>query len=1105
MPCNLQSIDIRRRFLTARLGMALLFSFTVNNTFAQITWYVVKDNPNEHFPYTNWSVAAASIQTAINAADNGDSIVVSNGVYDSGGVAGFPAGSALPNRVAIYKGLTIRSLNGPTVTTIRGQGPNGSSAIRCAYMTNGASLMGFTLTNGATLTTGLGGSAQVCGGAVWCESVDAVLSNCVITRSTALSDGGGVYSGTLRDCTLTWNSSANSAGGARGAQLYNCTLSRNTSGIGGGAAYGNASNCTFSYNSAPFGGGAAYAVLQACSLSRNTASQYGGGCDNCTGYDCTIANNTATWDGGGTYYGSYYNCTLSGNTAANYGGGTSYGAFDKCTFSGNTAQYGGGGSYASMVNCTLTGNKASEYGGGAYGGGLTNCTLSGNQAYTVVAGHGFGGGISDGKAVNCSFSKNTATIDGGGAYRGTVYNCTFLGNKATQSGGGISGSTVYNSVFAGNEATFTDGGGSCSGLLYNCTMTGNSAGYGKGGGASGSRLYNCILYYNTAQSGANWASAGCTNCCTTPNPGGIGNVTNEPCFMDLAQTNLHLRGESPCIDKGTNFSWMSIANDPRSVDIDGNTRILNGKADIGAFEYPFCSQRYVSDGNPNAYFPYANWTTAAESIQTAVNAARNGEAILVGDGIYDVGGMSGCPAGSVLSNRVAIYKALKISSLNGPSVTTISGKNPNGAAAVRCVYMTNGASLAGFTITNGATRTTGDSIKDCSGGGIWCQSTNAILSNCVIRGNTAAQYGGGVYGGTLRNSDISGNGASWNGGGACSSVLFRCTLNQNTAAQYGGGAYYGTLQNCELTGNTASWDGGGAYYGTLFNCTLSGNTGSQHGGGAYGAAIYNSVLAANSGGYGAGASDGVLYNCTVVSNTASLRGGGTRQCTLYNSIVYFNNAPIGTNCDGAATYVGNCTVPDPGGVNNITNDPAFVDLTTLNLRLNPSSPCVDVGTNLAWMTDPTSPASQDRDGNARMICGTVDIGAFESTNATTPGGIPRLWFFQYHLPTDGTADRLNSDCDGAVNADEYTAGTDPTNSTSFFHIVAVSNSPSVVVCFTSCTNREYTLLSNPDLSLSNGWSIVAGQSNVIGGPETSILTDTNDSQMRFYRVRVSFP
>ena len=45
-----------------------------------------------------------------------------------------------------------------------------------------------------------------------------------------------------------------------------------------------------------------------------------------------------------------------------------------------------------------------------------------------------------------------------------------------------------------------------------------------------------------------------------------------------------------------------------------------------------------------------------------------------------------------------------------------------------------------------------------NGGGVYCESTSAVLSNCVLTGNSAGD-GGGAYGGTLNNCTLTGNSA----------------------------------------------------------------------------------------------------------------------------------------------------------------------------------------------------------------------------------------------------------------------------------------------------------------------------------------------------------
>ncbi|MFO1513374.1 MAG: hypothetical protein U1F83_10750 [Verrucomicrobiota bacterium] len=139
---------------------------------------------------------------------------------------------------------------------------------------------------------------------------------------------------------------------------------------------------------------------------------------------------------------------------------------------------------------------------------------------------------------------------------------------------------------------------------------------------------------------------------------------------------------------------------------------------------------------------------------------------------------------------------------------------------MRGVHLTNGAVLIGFTVTNGATREISGEppISWMGGGGVFCESSSALVSNCVIVGNAAGQ-GGGVYNGTVNNCILKDNKADWYGGGVSDSILRNCALSGNTAG-YGGGAVFATLNNCTLTANSPN----GADSCTLNNCILFYNT-----------------------------------------------------------------------------------------------------------------------------------------------------------------------------------------------------------------------------------------------------------------------------------------
>ena len=64
-----------------------------------------------------------------------------------------------------------------------------------------------------------------------------------------------------------------------------------------------------------------------------------------------------------------------------------------------------------------------------------------------------------------------------------------------------------------------------------------------------------------------------------PKPGGLGNITEAPRFVDDANGNRGLQSNSPCTNAGRN----AYAAGP--TDLDGNPRIVNGTVDIGAYEF----------------------------------------------------------------------------------------------------------------------------------------------------------------------------------------------------------------------------------------------------------------------------------------------------------------------------------------------------------------------------------------------------------------------------------------------------------------------------------------------------------------------------------------
>lgn len=359
---------------------------------------------------------------------------------------------------------------------------------------------------------------------------------------------------------------------------------------------------------------------------------------------------------------------------------------------------------------------------------------------------------------------------------------------------------------------------------------------------------------------------------------------------------------------------------------------------------------YVDASRPDDTGDALTWASAKKTIQSAVNLAVDSDTILVTNGIYSLGGvdLSG-------SNRVCITNSLTVRSVNGPDVTIILART-NALAGVRCVYMSGHSELIGFTLTNGLF-----AGYMTSGGGIYVEGEDGVISNCIITGNSAMD-GGGAYQGEFHQCVFTWNSAGSRGGGALNCDLYDCVLTANSAGNYGGGAMMGLQQDCSFISNSAS-EGGGAAFTTLKNCRLIGNTASW-GGGAVDSTLDGCVLISNTAGqYGGGVcgmwGDCVLNNCTIIGNRSFQRGGGAYSrrarysepgvpltfigfCRLNNCIVYYNTArEVGHNYDDDSILNHCCTMPLPNsGASNISNAPAFPDNSG---HIGANSPCIGAG------------------------------------------------------------------------------------------------------------------------------------------------------------------
>jgi len=301
-----------------QLTTAAIVSAALNSAPAAVR-YVDVNSANPTPPYSDWSTAATNIQNAVDAALAGDEVVVTNGVYRTGG----KAVDFINSRVAIDKPLTVHSVNGPQLTTIEG-----ASRTRCTLLQNGAFLAGFTLTNGNVgASSGSGGG----GGVFFSDAASAIVSNCVIIGCTAVAGGGAasasafgsppdLIGGTLVNCTFANNQATGvpgfpviqlaDGGAAHSCRLINCIITNNgislessSGGSGGGAYKSILLNCLLAGNSSSIpwaqgpGGGAALSSLVNCTVVQNTGG-LGGGV-----YACSVTN-SIVYDNSGDNHAS---------------------------------------------------------------------------------------------------------------------------------------------------------------------------------------------------------------------------------------------------------------------------------------------------------------------------------------------------------------------------------------------------------------------------------------------------------------------------------------------------------------------------------------------------------------------------------------------------------------------------------------------------------------------------------------------------------------------------------------------------------------------------------------------------------------------------------
>lgn len=384
------------------------------------------------------------------------------------------------------------------------------------------------------------------------------------------------------------------------------------------------------------------------------------------------------------------------------------------------------------------------------------------------------------------------------------------------------------------------------------------------------------------------------------------------------------------------------------------------------------------DGSPGSPF---------DAIQEGIDAAQDGDIVEVANGVYfGLGNLNL----NFHGRRITVRSAL------GPEGCTIdsqffgrafvfeSGEGPESV-------------VEGFTMINGLITT-----DPTVGGAIRIEFASPTIRDCVFSGNTAGGFpggdGGAIY---LRQS---------------TARILRCRFENNVATNFFGrggaisiNAASPIIEDCVIENNNAGFTGGGVLCDltsspTIRRTLIRGNMSSFGGGVVFqsgcNAKLMQSVIrdnrAASTPGVLISQSDPTLSDLLIVDNLSTGTGGavdvfGGAAAVIRGSTIV-GNTSAGISCSSSTVLIENSIISENGGpgddlvgctaryslisdgdagVGNIRGDPGFRDQD--DYRLRPNSRCRNVGDPLTM----PPPGSVDLGGVPRIICGRIDMGAYE--------------------------------------------------------------------------------------------------------------------------------
>ncbi|MBU0641220.1 MAG: right-handed parallel beta-helix repeat-containing protein [Planctomycetes bacterium] len=975
--------DMNRLSCVAAVMVAgLLVVFLASGTAYASTIYVDDDAPNDPGPGDptmsdpdedgSPDHPFDAIQEGIDAAINGDEVVVFDGLYTGIGNRDLDFGG---------KAITVRSDSGnPAACVIDCEG-----AGRGFHFSSGEGPN--SVVEGLTITNGYGDD----GGGVACFESSPKLTNCTIRWNSADDEGGGVccrYNSnpTLAACAISGNS-ARDGGGLSCRSNSSPTISNCT--IGGNTASGQFSD-----------GGGVY-----CSYHCNP-----------TFTNCAISGNSANSDGGGMYCHNsnptLTNCTITGNAAYRYGGGVHCDNYSRPT----------------LTNCILWGDTPQEVSIYESSPVVTYCDVQGgwpgmgnvdadplfalaNDFHLMPGSPCIDAGTNDpaGGLPADDLDGNARPLDGDGDKVAVADMGVYEFNPAAPS---IALSPTEFQFFA------PEGGNDPADQILsvrNC-----------GGGTltweiTGQPTWLTVMPSSGESNGAVDQVALGVEISGLP----YGVYTGDLEIIDPQAVNSPRRGAVVLYVTGTLYVPSEYPTIQAAIDaaIPGDEIVLAdgtytgvGNKNLDSGGKPLTVRS--ASGDPTACIVDCEGDGRGFNFHSGEGPDAIVRGLTITNGYAKSGAGVWCDNNSspTFSNcTISGNTATDEYSANGGGVycrynssptfsnCTISGNSAEGNGGGVSCWLNSSPTLTSCTIS-------GNSAEG-SGGGVTCYESSPKLTNCTISGNSADDEGGGVYcrdtsNPTLAGCAISGNSAEHGGGGGVS-----CWHNSSP-----------TLSKCTISGNTASgpYSGGGGVRcedsnPTLRNCTISGNAATSQysdGGGVY---CFNS--------------NPTLSNCTISGNSAGNRGGGV-YCFLgspkLSNCIFWGDTPEEINVGAGSPVVTYCDVQGGGpGEGNINADPLFVDPDNDDYHLAAGSPCIDTG-DPAFVPQPGETDIDgemrvwdgDNDDEARVDMGADEFGSFRYGDLNCDGAIDTFDIDPFILALQGPDfyDPVYPDC-GYVLAD----------------------------------------------------------------------------------------